>query len=184
MAISPRDSRGTADRNLYMDANDLRTMLDYDCWARTRMLSAVATLSAEQYTRAMGNSFGSVRDTVVHIYGADRIWAARYIGGASPTGFPTPESLPDVAAVHAAWTELDARVSQFAAALDDAGVNRIVAYENLAGASFATPLRQIIHHVTNHATYHRGQVTTMLRQLGAAPPESMDLIAYYRAKAG
>ena len=41
-------------------------------------------------------------------------------------------------------------------------------------------LWHMLQHVVNHATYHRGQVTTLLRQLGAAPPKSMDLIAYYR----
>ena len=41
----------------------------------------------------------------------------------------------------------------------------------------------MVQHVVNHGSYHRGQVTTMLRQLGAEPAKGMDMIAYYRAKA-
>ena len=163
-----------------MDANDIKVMLDYDRWARERMLDAVAPLSAEQYTRAMGNSFGSVRDTVVHIYSADWIWTERYVHGVSHPDFPGPESFPDVAAIRAAWSDLDTQVGGFTVTLDEASVNRMVHYTNMKGLPFSSPVWQIIHHATNHATYHRGQVTTMLRQLGAAPPESMDLIAYYR----
>jgi uncharacterized damage-inducible protein DinB len=43
-------------------------------------------------------------------------------------------------------------------------------------------LWQMLQHVVNHSTYHRGQVTTMIRQLGAAPPQAMDLIAFYRER--
>jgi uncharacterized damage-inducible protein DinB len=46
----------------------------------------------------------------------------------------------------------------------------------------ASPLWQMLQHVVNHATYHRGQVTTLLRQLGATPPKSQDLIAFYRER--
>jgi uncharacterized damage-inducible protein DinB len=38
----------------------------------------------------------------------------------------------------------------------------------------------MVQHVVNHASYHRGQITTMLRQLGAPPAKPMDMIAYYR----
>ena len=167
-----------------MDANDIKLMLDYNVWARERLLTAVEMLSGEQYTRAMGNSFSSVRDTLVHIYGADLIWAERYIDGTSPTAFAAPDAYADVAAIRAAWRLLDARVERFKAALDDAAINREVAYTNMKGAAFRSPLWQVIHHVSNHATYHRGQVTTMIRQLGAAPPASMDLIAYFRQRGG
>jgi uncharacterized damage-inducible protein DinB len=50
------------------------------------------------------------------------------------------------------------------------------------GEARASVFWQMVQHVVNHASYHRGQVTTMLRQLGAAPPQSMDLITYYRTR--
>jgi uncharacterized damage-inducible protein DinB len=48
----------------------------------------------------------------------------------------------------------------------------------------ASPLWQMVQHVVNHGSYHRGQVTTMLRQLGSKPPKSLDMIAYYREAKG
>ena len=60
------------------------------------------------------------------------------------------------------------------------GPTRRFAYTMLSGAAGVSTLQQMLQHVVNHATYHRGQVTTMLRQLGAAPPKSMDLIQFWR----
>ena len=51
-------------------------------------------------------------------------------------------------------------------------------YKLLSGQPAASPFWQMLQHVVNHASYHRGQVTTMLRQLGATPAKSMDMIAY------
>ena len=52
----------------------------------------------------------------------------------------------------------------------------------LNGQAGASPFWQMLQHVVNHASYHRGQVTTMLRQIGAAPGKPMDLIAFYRTE--
>jgi len=61
-------------------------------------------------------------------------------------------------------------------------VERPIAYQDLRGNDQSDVLRQMLQHVVNHATYHRGQITTMLRQLDAAPPKAMDLIAFYRER--
>jgi uncharacterized damage-inducible protein DinB len=64
--------------------------------------------------------------------------------------------------------------------LDDHDLDHAISYKLLSGQPGAAVLWHMIQHVVNHASYHRGQVTTMLRQLGAAPPKSTDLIIYYR----
>ena len=68
----------------------------------------------------------------------------------------------------------------FVDGLDDAGVARVIEFKLLSGQTGASPVWQMVQHVVNHASYHRGQITTMLRQLGAKPAQSMDMIAYYR----
>ena len=161
-----------------MKAADLRTLVDYSYWANARLLDGVALLTNEQYTKPLESSFSSARDTMVHIYGAESIWTVR-MHGESPAGFPSVDSLPDVATLRAGWTTLESRLRNFVASLDDAGAGRVVEFKNIAGDSFTTPVWQIVQHMVNHATYHRGQVTTMVRQLGAPPPKSMDLIFYY-----
>lgn len=162
-----------------MNARDVRTLLDYHYWARDRMLDAVEVLAPEQFTRDLGSSFRSVRDTVAHIYGAEWIWYARW-QGETPAALPTPDTFPDVASVRQAWRDHEKRMRAYVDGLDDHGLERVIAYKLLSGQPGASVLWHMIQHVVNHATYHRGQVTTLLRQLGAAPPKSTDLITYYR----
>jgi uncharacterized damage-inducible protein DinB len=166
-----------------MNPDDLRRLLDYHYWARDRMLEAVDRLSPDQFTRSMGNSFGSVRDTIAHIYSAEWVWYSRW-RGKSPTSMLAPELLPDPGSVRTAWLEHEQKVRAFFEPLDGAGIARVIEYTSLAGQPAASVLWHMLQHVVNHATYHRGQVTTLLRQLEAPPPRSMDLIAFYRESLG
>ena len=70
----------------------------------------------------------------------------------------------------------------FATGLTDQRVAEAMDYRLLSGQGGRSPLWQMMQHMVNHASYHRGQVTTMLRQLGAAPPKSLDLITFYRER--
>jgi uncharacterized damage-inducible protein DinB len=162
-----------------MTPDNLRQSLDYHYWARDRMLDAVELLPAEQYTRDMGNSFRSIRDTLVHTYSAECIWYTRWQGH-SPAGMLAPESFPDPASLRTAWRDHENNVRAFFRQLDATGIARVIEYKLLNGQPSASVLWHMLQHVVNHATYHRGQVTTMLRQLEAAPPRSMDLISFYR----
>ena len=162
-----------------MNPHDLRTLLDYHYWARDRMLEAVDRLSPDQFTRNMGNSFSSVRDTIAHTYSAEWIWYSRWQGH-SPVAMLAPDLFPDSATIRTAWLEHEQKMRVFFGELDGTGIAQVIEYKSLAGHPSASVLWHMLQHVVNHATYHRGQVTTMLRQLDAAPPKSMDLIAFYR----
>lgn len=164
-----------------MHDDDVQTLVDYHYWARDRMLEVLEPLPAEQYMRDLANSFPSIHDTVVHLYGADWIWCARW-EGESPDSLPAPALFADLAAVRAAWIEHEHRVRAVLARFGALGVDSIVEYRR-NGRLYAEPFWQTLQHVVNHGSYHRGQVTTMLRQLGAAPPKSLDLIAFYRERA-
>jgi uncharacterized damage-inducible protein DinB len=63
--------------------------------------------------------------------------------------------------------------------LSDTDLDRVVDYKSLKGDPFKNTVREIVMHVVNHATIHRGQVMGMLRQMGVAPPPT-DLIFFYR----
>jgi len=166
-----------------MNPDDLRTLLNYHYWARDRMLDAVDLLSPDQFTRNMGNSFRSVRDTIAHTYSAEWIWYSRW-QGYSPTAALAPDLFPDPATIRIAWLEHEQKMRGLFGELDGIGIARVIEYKSLAGHPGASVLWHMLQHVVNHATYHRGQVTTMLRQLDAAPPKSMDLIAFYRESLG
>jgi len=164
-----------------MTFDELNHLVDYNYWARDRLLDAVAALTQEQFTQDMGNSFGSVRDTIAHICDAESIWLARWNGG-QPTGFQKPDRIADLAAARREWAALERGMRDVLRNLGAEGVERNIEYRDMRGAARSDVFWQMLQHVVNHASYHRGQVTTMLRQLGAQPARSMDLIMYYREK--
>jgi uncharacterized damage-inducible protein DinB len=165
-----------------MDLPTLRTLVDYHYWARDRLLDGVSVLTPEQFTRDMGGSFRSVRDTCAHIYAAEWAWYSRW-QGTSPTALLPPDQFPDVTSLRQQWSEHETLMRTFLESLGEAGIHRVFQYTLINGQPGATVFWPMLQHVVNHASYHRGQVTTLLRQLGAAPPKSMDLIAFYRLRA-
>jgi uncharacterized damage-inducible protein DinB len=165
-----------------MTLEEIRTLLDYHYWARDRMLEAAEQLTPAQYTKDLGNSFRSVRDTIVHTYSAEWIWYSRWTGS-SPDAFPSPEDFPDVAAIRAAWKAQQEKVRLFVGTVGEKNVEKVFDYKLMNGQAASSVFTHMLRHVVNHATYHRGQVTTMLRQLGAAPPKSQDMIVFYRERA-
>ena len=165
-----------------MNFQSLQTLLDYHYWARDRVLAAAEPLTPDQFTKHLGNSFPSVRDTLVHLFSADWVWCSRW-QGESPQAMLDPATFPDVATIRAAWTEHEQKVRALLAQLGENGIVRIIEYRLFSGQTSAQPFWQLLQHLVNHGSYHRGQVTTMLRQLGAAPPKSLDLIAFYREQA-
>ena len=164
---------------LFMTSHDLHVLLEYHYWARDRLLEALDALPAEQFTRDLGSSFKSIRDTVAHMHAAEWAWHQRWLGR-SPTALLAADRVNDVPAIRKEWSDLEGRMRAFVGGLDDDGANRVIEYTLLSGAAGASSISQMLQHIVNHASYHRGQVTTMLRQLGAPPAKPMDLIAFYR----
>jgi uncharacterized damage-inducible protein DinB len=160
---------------------DLRTLLDFHYWARDRILDAVDVLTPEQFTRDLGSSFKSVRDTLAHTFGAEWVWYSRW-QGTSPTGFQPFDVFTSPGELRSAWAEHETKVRSFLDSLGEEGINRRFDYRMFNGNATSSLFWQMLQHVVNHASYHRGQVTTMLRQLGAAPGKSTDLITYYRER--
>jgi len=163
-----------------MNVEDFRTLYDYNSWANYRALDACASLPVEQFTRDLGSSFRSVRDTLVHIYGAEWLWLERWHGRV-PDRLPSASDFPDFEAVRRSLSDVDCNLVSYVASLEPASVERVVEFRTTAGVPYAQPLGQCLQHVANHSTYHRGQLTTLLRQLGAKAL-STDLIAFYRER--
>jgi uncharacterized damage-inducible protein DinB len=156
----------------------LHFLFQFNQWADQRMLNACGALSNEQFTRSLGSSFSSVRDTVAHLYGAEYVWNER-IHGRSPAALVSGAGFPDLAAVREKLEEMDAYYIDYVSKLTQQDLERVIHYKGFTGEEFSNPLWQSLHQLTNHASYHRGQITTMLRQLGAKAV-STDLIGYYR----
>ncbi len=164
-----------------MNLAHVQTLLDYHYWARDVILDAVTELPRDKFLAPVDSSFKSLRDTVAHIYAADVVWYTRWMGGA-PSGLIAYDQFPDATSIRTAWKDLETEVRQFVANLGEAGVNQLFDYTLLSGAPDTAPFWQMLVHVVNHGSYHRGQVTTLLRQLGAAPPKPTDMIAFFRTR--
>jgi uncharacterized damage-inducible protein DinB len=152
-----------------MTKEEARTHLRYSGWASRRLLDAALALDAEMLHREMNVSHRSLFQTLAHIYFGDRVWLERVVA------LPIPAEDP----LENAWPKVMERWLEWANAPGDSDLDRIVSYKDTRGNDHRTPLWQIVLHVVNHGTLHRGQVMAMLRQLGVAPPPT-DLIFYYR----
>lgn len=160
-----------------VSADALRSHLDYSAWASGRLLETAAQIPSEDLTRDFDTSEKNVVGTLAHVFAADRLWLGR-IQGNPPASFISSEDR-QLAVLQKAWPALLERWRQWAAPLTDRDVCGNVAYRDLAGNPWEQPLWQIVLHVVNHGTHHRGQVSGFLRAMGHNPPP-LDLIAFYR----
>lgn len=151
-----------------MTRQDLLLLYDYDAWANARALGAAEALTPEQFLRDLGNSFPSVRDTLAHILGAEWLWLRRWLGE-SPPALPTAADLPSVASLRHRFAAIGRERRRFLEGLAEDRLHQPLNYRDTEGRPATLPLVHSLQHVVNHGTYHRGQITTMLRQLGAKP---------------
>ena len=163
-----------------MTPEDARTLYAYDAWANRRVLDACAALAPEQFTKDLGSSFRSVRDTMAHIMGAEWLWLERFQGRTAR--LPSGDQFPDLASLRKRSAEVERDLLAYVDALSAADLERSFDYWDMKGNPHTSLLWQTLQHVANHSTYHRGQVTTLFRQLGAKPIGT-DLIGFYRERA-
>ncbi len=153
-----------------MTAEDVRTHLRYSRWASTKLLEAALALPADQLRRDVGSSHKSIYETLAHIHYGDRVWLYRVLG---------LEHAAATDPLEVDWPRIQQRWEEWANAVTDADVARVIEYLHPNGTRYRYSAAQIVLHVVNHASLHRGQVMAMIRQLGVAPPAT-DLIFYYR----
>ena len=163
-----------------LSKDDLGRLFDYSVWANHKLVRAAATLSVNDFKRELDGSHGGVRGTLTHIMGAEWIWLERW-KGVSPTRRIDEAEFKDVLALREHWKVIEAHRASWFSSLRERDVVEIVRYRTLDGRGFGAPLWQLVQHVANHGSYHRGQVLHMLRQLGAKPV-STDLLFFDRQK--
>ncbi len=157
-----------------------RTLFTYDAWANRRLLDACSALTPEQFTRDLGSSFRSVRDTMAHIMGAEWLWLERFQGRTA--SLPGADQFPELASLRARWEQVERDLLAYIGGLTAADLDRSFDYRDMKGNPHSSVLWQTLQHLANHSTYHRGQVTTLFRQLGAKPIGT-DMIGFYRESA-
>jgi uncharacterized damage-inducible protein DinB len=164
-----------------LDKSDAVRLFDYTVWANHKLMRVAATLSVDDYKRDLKSSHGGVRGTLVHTMSAEWVWLERW-KGISPTRHFDESELPDIVALSDRWSVIEQHRASWLESLKPEAMPQSLRYRNLQGQELETPLWQMVQHVANHSTYHRGQLVTMFRQLGAKAV-STDLIAWDRERA-
>jgi uncharacterized damage-inducible protein DinB len=157
-------------------ADDLVSLYAFNSWANARVLESLRALSEADYAKEQGGGWPSLRATFVHIAGATDAWAERF-SGRETTRLATIEELPgleDAARVLLAAEEKHARLLPTYDAPRLAGP---FTWRNLKGETKTAPFWVVVRHVVNHQTYHRGQISAMVRRLGHAP-KSTDMVVW------
>jgi len=165
-----------------MTVKDLEVLYDYSYWANRKLFDVIAQLTPEQFTQAVAGSYGSIRNTMVHVLSAEAGWLDRCGGpkrGArlNPADFPTAESIIQ------AWHRVETQVREFLARLKDEELARNAEYPTERSEKVSMPVGELMQHAANHAVHHRGQIALLLRLLGQAPG-NFDILFYFAEKRG
>ena len=156
-----------------MTSAEARLHLRYSAWASRKLVEAVRAVPDPDFEKSVGISHGSLLGTLAHVHWADWLWFTRVVE-------PREQPAQTREALETVWPELQDKWIAWAEGASDAELNRVVVYKSILDGQMArTPAWQIVLHVVNHATLHRGQVMGMLRQTGIPPPHT-DLMNFYR----
>jgi uncharacterized damage-inducible protein DinB len=157
-------------------------MAEYNTWANTRLYRMAAQLTDEQYRRDVGAYFGSMHRTLNHLLVADRIWLWRMTKiGDAPTRLDAI-LFEDLAGLSNARREEDQRLLEHLQNLTDTQLEGAIEYRTTKGSAEKQSLREVLAHLFNHQTHHRGQAHTILTALGVQEPDSLDLLWMLRER--
>jgi uncharacterized damage-inducible protein DinB len=174
-AIGPKKVR------YVVNTGDIQDLYAYNRWANSRLLAAVRLVEPRDFSRDLGTSFRSVQGTLIHIMWAEWLWLRRWRGESPKRVFELKE-FPDVDSLESAWDEVESDQLNFIGGLTDERLGARVSYENLQGQRWEYSLAHMMQHLVNHSSYHRGQIVTLLRQLGQHAPAT-DFLAFVDAGA-
>jgi uncharacterized damage-inducible protein DinB len=149
-----------------MNREAITALVAYDDWANDLIVEALVALSEEELNRPLPGSFASLRATWAHLVMAEWLWLERWLGR-------PPEALPEWVAsaglgqLNDTLLDVRRRRRDTLELLGDSDFAERRTYSNLArNKTWNITVGQMLAHVVNHSTYHRGQITTLLRQLG------------------
>lgn len=149
----------------------------YNRWANARLYEATGQLSDADWRAPRQVFFGSIRHTLNHLLVGDRLWRGRITG--EPLGPYTLDQIlhDDQAGLAAARVDEDDALVAMTEALTEARIAAVLSYRDSRGNPHQTPLLQVLGHLFNHQTHHRGQVHALMTQAGLRPADA-DVIDY------
>ncbi len=164
-----------------MTLSEIKLLFAYNAWATKRIFDALAQMPEEQYLSDMKSSQGGIHGTLTHIVAAQKMWLSRWVGKPDPK-FLTTSDVPKLADLKVIWEKTGRDMAQFIGTMTDKKLQETFTMTTSTGETFTHIYWQAMQHLVNHTSYHRGQIVTMMRQLGVKPPYT-DLIGFYRETA-
>ncbi|HEY0059155.1 MAG TPA: DinB family protein [Flavisolibacter sp.] len=159
----------------------LQQFSEYHVWANGLMLQTILQLPEATHTKEVNSSFPSLYKTVVHQWDAESIWWQR-MKLEEQVQVPGLTFRGDLAAAGENWQKQSRQWSEWIAATQEYQLQHEFIYRNSKKEQFKQPVYQVLLHLFNHGTYHRGQLVTILRQLGVDALPSTDFIGWTRKK--
>jgi uncharacterized damage-inducible protein DinB len=159
-----------------MTPADILDLFRYNAWANERITSSVIRLPLVSLTQDLGGSFPTIRDTFAHIVSAEWVWLERW-RGINPTTAPDWVKSADLSLLVEQLHEVEANRGAYLIGLSESDLGSTCSFRLLSGKASSHTLRDLLIHVANHSTYHRGQIASMLRRIGA-PALSTDFLIY------
>src|SRR5919204_4103268 len=151
-----------------MRVSDLERLYDYSYWANQKLFGVLSQLTPEEFTRSVAGSYGSVRNTMVHVLSAEWGWLDR-CGGPQRGERLNPEDYPTLESLVEEWKRVEGWLREFLTGLSDEDLARDVEFSIGGGPTHTLPLGDLMQHAAVHAVHHRGQVALLLRELGHVP---------------
>lgn len=162
-----------------MDKKYFLDLACYNQWANEQVIRWAESIDDQKWQQTLISSFPSIFQTVLHIIGAEKIWHDRL------SKVKNPEWLPlkfdgDKQTTLIAWRNSSDLLNKFVEQIETEQLHQFLHYKRLNGEEHAQPIYEVLSHVFNHSTYHRGQLVTLFRQVGFMDINSTDLLLYYR----
>jgi uncharacterized damage-inducible protein DinB len=153
-------------------------LAEYNLWANTIVCGWLEQISDEQWNNEIISSFNSIQGTVLHTISAENAWLQRF--KKEPFEWLQSTYKGSKEEHIKLWKENSTQLKAFIDAFDENDLNKNLDFKRLNGEAYSMPYYQLFAHVVNHATYHRGQLVTMLRQAGFKNISYTDLLGIYR----
>jgi uncharacterized damage-inducible protein DinB len=164
-----------------MSAGLFDQLAAYNRWANARLYEAALALAEEAYRRPTAVFFGSLHGTLNHLLLTDRIWLKRLTGEGEHPARLDAILYEDRQALAEARIAEDLRLIRVVGGYGETDLAAAMTYRNMSGKAFTQPLAEVLMHLFNHQTHHRGQAHACLSILTGGEPPSLDLIAFQRA---
>jgi len=153
----------------------LLEQLKYNQWAVHHYIRAAEQLDLAQLKRNLNSSFSSIQETLGHMLWVEELWFERWQGHSFTRPF-NPANYTTLEFVSQHLKEIHAKQIHLLESYDTDAKNQRISYVNFQGETWVYSLAQMVHHLMFHSAYHRGQIATMLRQLGKVPPKTDYLV--------